>query len=177
LTPAPQHANYFFTAHAGDLRAIASKYTAREHALTAMEPDALVNEAWLRLAAFGTNDLKGSQHFMTLSGRAMKWILIDLARARRAAKRDVGPHSPSCGIGAHPFDYELKHALRQALTQLAASSPSQARVVALRCFGGYSERECAGILSVSTKTVQRRWRGALVRLRELLGLADIGCFS
>jgi RNA polymerase sigma factor (TIGR02999 family) len=141
----------------------------------------LVHEAYLRLvdgAAVGWQD---RAHFFAVASSVMRRLLVDWARARRAAKRggdrqplslDAAPSGASDGVlldsVAAPVRDDTLIELDEALTRLAARSDRQARVVECRYFGGLTIEETAEALGVSPSTVKDDWRLARAWLyREL----------
>jgi RNA polymerase sigma factor (TIGR02999 family) len=152
-----------------DLRAIA------HHRLALLRNDtlsttALVNEAYLKLAQNSPTSWRDDEHFLALASLAMRYVLVDLARARATRKRG--------GVDRHvTFDEEVVGAdeqaaivleLHEALEQLAVWEPRLARVVDCRYFGGLSEAETAEALGVNVRTVQRDWVKARILLRQAL---------
>jgi len=101
-------------------------------------------------------------HFFGVAARAMRQILVDHARKRRAAKRggpdsliaidDVNPASPPKNLDLLDLD--------RTLQRLAALDERQARLVELRVFGGLTIDEAAEVLEISPATVSREWRHA-----------------
>ena len=141
----------------GELRRIAAAYMRRERRDHSLQPTALVNEAYLRLAPRRGTDWEGRTHFFGIAARVMRQVLVDHARRRRALKRPSGreevPASriPDPGTRA---DIDVL-ALNEALDQLAALDPRQAEVVELRYFGGLTEEEVATLMGLSPATVRR----------------------
>jgi RNA polymerase sigma factor (TIGR02999 family) len=141
----------------------------------------LVHKAYLRLVDRDTGgvDWQDRSHFFAVAARAMRSVLVDHARARRAAKRGGGAPALTLGTAdsvAHQssdsgVDVE---ALDEALTRLAALDSRQARVVELRYFGGLSIGEAAEALGVSHATVEREWRTARLWLRRELVAGGAG---
>jgi RNA polymerase sigma factor (TIGR02999 family) len=152
-----------------DLRAIAHRRLALLGHDT-LSTTALVNEAYLRLAQNSTTAWRDDEHFLALASLAMRYVLVDLARARATRKRG--------GVERHiTFDEEVVGAdeqatvvleLHEALEQLAAWEPRLARVVDCRYFGGLTEAETAEALGVTVRTVQRDWVKARILLRRAL---------
>jgi RNA polymerase sigma factor (TIGR02999 family) len=152
------------------LRRVARKYMRRERAGQTLQPTALVNEAYLRLADLGHVHLRDRAHFFALSARLMRRILVDLARAKGNQKRGGDVRRVS-------FDERLVVstepgadlvAVDDALATFATVDPRRAQVVELRFFGGLSVDETAEALKVSPETVMRDWKVAKVWLaREL----------
>lgn len=156
-----------------ELHDIAERQMRHERGDHTLQPTALVNEAFLRLAGNHDADWKNRQHFLSLAAQAMRRILVDHARRRNAQKR-----------GGRQDKLELNDALRlssddehdamdlesldESLEQLAALDPRQAKVVELRFFGGLSVEETAEVLEISTATVKRDWAFARAWLKRAL---------
>lgn len=156
----------------GELRRIARSYLSREPADPVLQTTAIINEVYLRLLGGKPLSCGDRAHFYAVCARIMRRILVDHARARRAAKRGSGA-SPTPIEGASPLTRELSPdviAIDDALTALSRHDPRKGQVVELRFFGGLSVAETAQALSVSEETVIRDWRLAkLWLLRELKG--------
>ena len=152
------------------LRRVARTYMRRERAGQTLQPTALVNEVYLRLADLGHVHLRDRAHFFTLSARLMRRILVDLARAKGNQKRggDVRKVSFDDGLVVSPERGPDLVALDEALAAFAIVDPRRAHVVELRFFGGLTVDETAAALKVSPETVMRDWKVAKVWLaREL----------
>lgn len=153
-----------------ELRSIAGRLLRREAEGHTLQPTALVHEAWLKLAGEHGLQPTDRQHFLALAARAMRQVLVDSARRRRAAKRGGAAVnitlSDSVSGLAIPLDDLI--AVDDALTQLAANDERLARVVELRFFAGLSEEEIAAALEVTTRTVQRDWAKARAWLHSEL---------
>ncbi|HVS08916.1 MAG TPA: sigma-70 family RNA polymerase sigma factor [Planctomycetota bacterium] len=157
----------------GELRRLAGGFLASERVDHTLQPTALVNEAWLRLADQTRVEWRGRAHFMAIAAQAMRRILLDHARAKHSAKRgggwrvvelDTGMTGPEADQGLDLI------ALDEALGKLGALSPTQARLVELRFFGGLAMDDVAEVLGVSVRTAEREWRFAKAwLLRELRG--------
>ena len=155
-----------------ELRRQAASYLRDERAGHTLQPTALAHEVYLRLLGQRDFPWQNRAHFMAVAARAMRHVLVDHARRRRAAKRGGGrEHVPLDvtlvveGESAVAFDD-----LDRALQDLAKLSERQARVVELRYFGGMSIEETAEVLGVSSVTVKRDWALARAWLyRELSG--------
>ena len=139
-----------------------------------LQPSALVNEAFLRLAGDGPVEWANRNQFFAVAARLMRQILIDFARTQMAAKRGARaghvnladlPHLALHGSGLHPAAIVDLH---DALDRLAALDARQAQVVELRFFGGLGNTEIAAVLGTSEPTVVRDWRLARVWLYEAL---------
>lgn len=145
-----------------ELRRIAARFLGNERAQHTLEPNALVNELWLRLMG-GAATFEDRTHFFAISAKTMRRILIDHARARVAEKRGGEREHVSLSAveGWNPVrHYEDVLLLDQALAMLEKADPRAARVVELRFFGGLQEAEVAEVLGVSEITVKRDWKVA-----------------
>jgi RNA polymerase sigma factor (TIGR02999 family) len=136
-----------------------------------LQPTAVVNEAYVRLAKNERLEVYDRAHMLSLAAKAMRNLLADHARRKLSAKRGGGWSRLSLseigtGDGAAAFDAIDVH---EALLRLEALSPRQSRVVELRFFGGLAEREIASVLDVSERTVRSDWRFARAWLRNALG--------
>jgi RNA polymerase sigma factor (TIGR02999 family) len=146
------------------LHRLAHQSMRRESAGHTLQTTALVNEAYLRLADAGNLQWQDRIHFFAISATVMRRILVDFARARRAAKRQaILLRAPvdvdKVEVPAARPDADVL-ALDDALQSLAGFDPRGARVVELRYFGGLTVEETAEALGVSPKTVKRDWAAA-----------------
>jgi RNA polymerase sigma-70 factor (ECF subfamily) len=155
-----------------ELRRLARGYMARERRGHTLQTTALVNEAFLRLTDARHVQWQDRAHFLGISARLMRRVLVDHARSRGYQKRGGGAERVTLDEGLLTAD-ALKVdviALDRALEALAAVDPRKSRVIELRFFGGLSVEETAEVLHVSPDTVKRDWRLAkLWLLRELEG--------
>ena len=145
-----------------ELRVRAAAYLRQERRDHTLQPTALVHEAYARMVGNGHITWKNRAHFFGMASQMMRRILVDHARAHRAAKRPGAGMKVTLGdhIGAEPPpDYEILQ-LDRALSDLSVVDPQQARIVELRYFGGLSEQEVATLLSISRRTVTREWQTA-----------------
>lgn len=146
-----------------ELRRLAAHYLRGERPGQTLQPTALVNEAYLRLRKDRPERWQNRAHFCAVAAHAMRQILIERARARRAQKRGGGQprvtFDESLPATAAGPDVDLV-ALDAALERLAALDASQARIVELRFFGGLSIEETADTLGISPATVKRHWTAA-----------------
>lgn len=152
-----------------ELRRVAAAYLRRERPGQTLQPTALVNEAYVRLAGQHPR-FHNRAHFCAIAANAMRQILVERARARHAQKRGGGAPRVTLveGLAASPESPVDLDALDEALTRLAALDAQQARIVELRFFGGLSVEETAEALGVSTATIKRHWAVARAWLaREL----------
>jgi len=145
-----------------ELRQRAAGQLRRDRKGHTLQPTALVHEAYLRLLGQQEVDWQSRMHFFALASRMMRRILVDHARARDAAKR------PDRALRV-TLDAELACvdprgcdllALDRALSELAHLDERQGSIVELCYFGGLTEVEVAGALSISRSTVARELRSA-----------------
>ena len=132
----------------------------------------LVHEAYLKLGRGPESGWDGPAHFFGAASRAMRQVLVDFARRRRADKRGGAMRRVSLGEADGVLDMQLEEilALDSALEQLHTANNRLARIVELRFFGGLPQDEVARMLGVTTRTVERDWTKArLFLLRELEG--------
>jgi RNA polymerase sigma factor (TIGR02999 family) len=153
-----------------ELQALASLYLRSERrGRVSIQPSALVNEAYLRLE--GQNaPWRDRTHFFGVAAQAMRRILVDQARRRRARKREAPillTTAPGWeGRERLELDVVL---LDRALTRLGLLDPRQGNIVELRFFAGFSIEETAQALGVSTATVKREWSTARAFLSREMG--------
>jgi RNA polymerase sigma factor (TIGR02999 family) len=154
-----------------ELRAIAQNYLSRERSGHTLQSTALVHELYERMIRQELPQWRNRAQFFAVAALLMRHILVDHARAKRAAKRggDVVRLSVDdlTNVSA-PVDLDIV-ALDDALTELAKLDPQQSRVVELKIFVGLSNDDMAEVLGISKSTVKRDWETARVWLyRELL---------
>jgi RNA polymerase sigma factor (TIGR02999 family) len=140
----------------GELRQIAEGYLRRERNGHMLQPTALVNEAWLRLVRQEQPNFECRKRFFALAAQVMRHILVDYARAARTDKRGAATRvTLHERMAAVEVEFDRFLALDQALNQLAAVSPRQARIIEMRYFGGLNGEEIAELLGVSAATISR----------------------
>jgi len=155
----PQSQERLLEAVWGELHHLARIYLANERRNHTLQPTALVNEAYLRLAGQKRISWQNRAQFFGVAAQAMRRILVDHSRRQRADKR-----------GGDVLKVELDEArdlpiepavdlleLDQALTALAAVDATQSRLIELRFFAGLTIRETATVLAISPATVKREW--------------------
>jgi len=152
-----------------ELRRLAATVRRGDPALT-INPTALVNEAWLKLAASPPAGSISRLHFKRIAARAMRQVLVEAARRRGANKRgdgippvtfDDAMEQPSTGA-------DRMLALDEALQELSRLDPRQASIVEARFFAGLEVNETAELLQISESTVLRDWRVAKAWLARAL---------
>jgi len=150
-----------------ELRKLARQHLRGERPGHLLQPTALVNEVYVRLVAHEQQSWANRSHFFGAAARLMRRILVDHARAERAAKRG-GDHvalpldvaEPI--LDGRPVDFV---ALDEALSELARVSTRQARIVELRYFAGLTVPEVGEALGMNPRTVNRDWAVARAWLR------------
>ena len=154
-----------------ELHRIARGCMRGERAGHSLQATALVNEAYLRLIGAQQVDWQNRVHFLAVSARLMRRILVDFARSKKYQKRGGGAQAVTLDealVVAEPGRDLI--ALDEALDALGKLDERKARVVEMRFFGGLSVEETAAALGVSGDTVMRDWRLAKAwLLRELRG--------
>jgi len=146
-----------------ELRQVAGRILSGERADHTLNPTDLVHEAWLRLGMSpgSASPIPASDrsHFVGITIRAMRQVLIDHARRRGANKRGAGAVRVTLGdsVGAQHTSPEDLLALFDALERLGEVDVRLRQVVEYRYFGGLTEEETADVLGVTTRTVQRDW--------------------
>ena len=156
------------------LRQLAHQRLRSEPGECSLNTTGLVHEAYLRLVNSPNPDLRDHGHFLTLASRVMRNLLVDHARARKAAKRGGGEPvvdlDPMMRISQTSIDAFAD--LDEALGRLEAMDARQSQILELRYFGGLSLEETASALAISLATVKRDLRSARAWLAtELRGAA------
>ncbi|MFN0166470.1 MAG: sigma-70 family RNA polymerase sigma factor [Bryobacteraceae bacterium] len=153
-----------------ELRSLAAAYMRRERVNHTLQSTAVVHEAFLKLVDQREVRWQNRAHFFGIAAQMIRRILVDHARAQRAAKRG----GDACTLAldevlavAEKRDIDIL-ALDDALSALARMDERQARVVEMRFFCGLSVEESAEALNTSPATVKRDWVAAKAWLfREL----------
>ncbi|MBV9183086.1 MAG: sigma-70 family RNA polymerase sigma factor [Acidobacteria bacterium] len=153
-----------------ELRRLASSVRRGDPSAT-LNPTALVNEVWIKLAKSPRLGATSPLHFKRIAARAMRQVLVEAARRRNAGKRGSGAEVTvmfdPCLREEPSREGELL-ALNRALDELERMNPRQAVMVESRFFGGMDIPEVAMLLNISEATVLRDWRAAKAWLaREL----------
>jgi RNA polymerase sigma factor (TIGR02999 family) len=146
-----------------ELRRLASAVKRSDPRAT-LTPTTLVNEAWMKLARSPHFAATSRLHFKRIAGRAMRQILVEAARRRRADKRSPGgvfvTFDDRIDRAAEIASGDDLLALDRALGELVRLHPRQAAVVENRFFGGLDVAELSELLGISPATVLRDWRAA-----------------
>lgn len=133
----------------------------REQAGHTLQPTAVVNEAWIRIAVQAGDSLENEAKFRQWAGRVVREVLIDYARKRNADRRDVRRRvalgDAEAVAGLCPADLL---ALSELLDRLALTQPRMASVVEMKYFGGMRDVDIALRLGVTDRTVRADWQAA-----------------
>lgn len=158
-----------------ELHNLASGYLRSQAPGHTLQPTALINEAYIRLAERGSRVWQDRAHFVAVAATVMRQILVDHARSRNRIKRGSGADKVALDEGIQYNDERSGEllALDDALGSLSKFDERKAKVLELRFFGGLSTEETAEALGVSVATVGREARLAQAWLvREMRGLAQ-----
>ena len=151
-----------------ELRRLAAAKLAHENPGQTLQPTALVHEAWLRLGGQENQAWNGRPHFFGAAAEAMRRILIDNARRKRARRHGGGQQRldvQEIEIAADVLDDDLLE-VNAALERFAALDKQKAELVKLRYFTGLTIAEAAEILGVSAPTANRWWAYARAWLHK-----------
>src|SRR5437763_9723506 len=152
-----------------ELRRLASIYLRYESAGHTLQPTALVNEAYLRLLDWNAVEWRDRAHFLAVTAKMMRRILVNYAVARRSEKRGGSALLVSLAEADKvPGRTEDLIALEEALVQLAKVDERKSRLIELRYFGGLTFDEAAEVLGISPRTASREWEFARVWLFRVL---------
>jgi RNA polymerase sigma factor (TIGR02999 family) len=156
-----------------ELRKLAAHKMSNESPHQTLQPTALVHEAWIRLVGGeAEKQFANRAHFFAAAAEAMRRILIDNARRKRAIRHGGGQHREN--IDDHDFaaktsDDELL-AINEALDKFAAQDKQKAELVKLRFFVGLTIEEAADVLGISAPTAKRYWTFARAWLYREIGV-------
>src|SRR5258708_15496945 len=166
-----QAEEYLFRAVFGHLRRLAATKLYHERARSGLEPTELVNEVYLHLFGDRTKAFHDRNHFFGVAARAMRCILIDLARKRKAAKREAGiRHVTLDELLPDPTQVwqERLLAFEELLRRLAEFDPRAAQIVELKVFVGSTDQQVADSIGKSVRTVKRDYKAAKAWLQSEL---------
>lgn len=153
-----------------ELYRVAGAYMRRERKDHTLQPTALVNEAFLRLAGIEAKNWKSRAHFYAIAAHIMRQLLVEHARSANTGKRGGGqlkvPVEDALALGEAP-DEDLLN-LDEALTELARTDERKSKMIELRYFGGLEIAEIAEVTSTSVATVGRELRIGLAWLHRYL---------
>ena len=159
-----------------DLRRLAAARLSHEKPGQTLQPTALVHEVFLRLVERGeAQHWDGRGHFYAAAAEAMRRILVELARRKRALKHGGGLERQDAyeAALAAPDDNEDLLALDAALDKLSTVDPVKAELVKLRYFAGLTLAEAAEMLGISPASADRYWAYAKAwLLREITSVPE-----
>ena len=154
-----------------ELKRIAAQKMAGEAPGNTLQPTALVHEAWMKLAGDGAPSFENRAHFFSAAAEAMRRILVDSARRKRAVRRGSGaPHEELAEY--HFVQNERSDELLvvdEALDLLAKEDPAAADLVKLRYFVGMTMEEAATTMGMPLRSAERTWSYARAWLRRQIG--------
>jgi RNA polymerase sigma factor (TIGR02999 family) len=155
----PQAAEELLILVYNDLRRLAASRMAQQPSGQTLQATALVHEVWLKVAGAQPYSFKNRAHFFAVAAEAMRRILIDRARHKRAVRHGGALRKvefDDLEIAAPGGDDQLI-AMHEALTKFAEKHPAQAEVVKLRYFVGLTNEEVARVQGISLSTVKNYW--------------------
>jgi RNA polymerase sigma factor (TIGR02999 family) len=166
--PAAQ-AELFATLYA-QLRQIAQSALRRSGPQLTVSPTTLLHEAYLKISARDALQFPDRLRFMAYASRAMRTLVIDFVRERRALKRGAAFEITSMPTEAEEFavDGNELQRISDGLDELAGVDPALAELVDLKYFCGFSFAEIGALRGVSERTVQRDWNKARLILHDAL---------
>ncbi len=148
------------------LRALAGSYSGGRQASHTLHATALVHEAFIKLVGSESQKFEDRGHFFAVAATAMRQILVDHARRKKATKRgggasaDLNLDSVLVSMSEGREDELDAEALDEALTELEQNNQRMYRVVELRFFGGLEVDDVAQLLNISKSTAEADWRAA-----------------
>lgn len=159
-----------FDASYRDLRMLARARLRHGSRDQTLDTTALVHESYLRFVEAGRLDVQDRARFLAYAGRAMRSIIIDFVRQRRASRRggDAVRVPLTTGVDAQAEGEDQILRVHEALDELAARDERMAKVVEMRYFAGMTEEEIAEALGVTERTVRRDWEKARLLLAQAL---------
>lgn len=150
-----------------ELHRLARRYLRGERPGHTLQSTALINEAYLRLIDWKTVRWQNRAHFLGVSAKLMRRILVDHARRNRGKNGAGSIHVSFEGAASIERPENLVD-LDEALNDLAALDERKSRIVELRFFGGLTVPETAEVLKISPRTVKREWSLAQAWLYQVL---------
>ncbi|MBB5351659.1 RNA polymerase sigma factor (TIGR02999 family) [Haloferula luteola] len=150
-----------------ELRRIATDRLRHESRQFTLQPTALVHEAWLRLSGGQKVTWENRAHFFGAAAQAMRRILVDRAREKSAAKRQVIAPEEALDAG-FPGGNDHVLLIHECLIQLEQSDPISARIVLLKFYAGLGNREIADLVGRSVRSVERQWMFARAKLFQMI---------
>ncbi|MFT7680429.1 MAG: RNA polymerase sigma-70 factor (ECF subfamily) [Planctomycetota bacterium] len=156
-----------------ELRRIAAAQLRSQAVGHTLQPTALVNEAWMKLAANPDLQFEDRRAYLVLASRAMRQVLIDHARGKRRDKRGGNWRRVTLAaleVSEGSLDVDVL-ALEEALEELGELNAQRVQLVELKFFGGLTESEAAEVLGISRREATRQWRAVKAWLHTRLEAA------
>jgi RNA polymerase sigma factor (TIGR02999 family) len=160
-----------FAACYQDLRRLAHSRLHDGGRNTVLDTTALVHESYLRLVRTGELKLEDRQAFFGYASQVMRSVIVDSARARLAGRRGGDAQKMTLAtdlVQDLGRDEEAIVQVHEALLELEKADARAGKMVEMRYFGGYSDKEIAETLAITERTVQRDWEKAKLLLRVIL---------
>jgi len=164
-----------FPAIYDELRELAHGWFSRLPEGQTLQPTAVVHEAFLRLARTESSNWDSSAHFRAVAARAMRQVLADYARRKRAFKRGAelqrislceAEAAGACSLDAAPLAFD------ESLSALAGLNARQAAIVEMKFLGGLACEDIARLMDVSKRTVELDWKMARAWLANDLRIQE-----
>lgn len=142
-----------------DLIALARAHFQSQSSSHTLQPTALVNEAFLKIANSRNESPESHEHLIAIASQAMRHVLVDHARKKQSLKRggNGGARLTLTNVDSGDVQWDILE-LNDALVRLKELEPRQAEIVELRFFGGLTVEQVAKILNVSDRTVYLDWQ-------------------
>ena len=163
-------ANTLFAELYSQLRRLARRELARHRGPMTLSATTLLHQFYIDMAEREGPHFPDQGHFMAYAARAMRGLIIDYARSRRALKRggQFEITSLTAEVAEKPVEDRELARISEALDELAKTDPRLAELVDLKFFCGFSFAEIAAMRSLSERTVQRNWEKARIYLHRCL---------
>jgi RNA polymerase sigma-70 factor, ECF subfamily len=152
-----------------ELKKLARSHLRRESKGVPLQTTALVHEAFLKLEGSRHPSYENRSHFYGIASRLMRQVLVDIARARAAEKRDAAKEVALADVpdlGPQPDRSII--ALGDTLQELEKADPLKAQIIEMRYFGGMTAEETSAALSKPVHLVRRELRLAQAWLRQAM---------
>jgi RNA polymerase sigma factor (TIGR02999 family) len=172
----PAATRALFASLYSELHRLAQSHLVRSGGRLTLSPTTLLHEAYLHLSGREQVSFPDQRRFLKYASRAMRGLIIDYIRSRRAQKRggEITLIAFEDSVGEPSTDTQAIEKLGHALDELSSIDESLAELVDLKFFCGFSFGEIASMRGVSERTVQREWAKARLLLHETLVVPESG---